>query len=67
MTKWTPKNIDDALKDAIASAINDNTKSEDVPGAPEYLLDGDFDEVVEQAIKNIKNIKGLKMIWREDE
>jgi len=51
MTKWTPKNIDDALKDAIASAINDNTKSEDVPGAPEYLLDGDFDEVVEQAIK----------------
>lgn len=64
MNNWKPKNLDEALDDAIGSALNDNSETDDIPGVSSYLLDNNFENVIKEAIKNIKNIKGLKMVWR---
>jgi len=66
MSKWEPKNLDEALDDAIGSALYDKAS---VPedGGRTFLDEDDFDKVIKEAIENIKNIKGLEMIWRKDE
>lgn len=57
--------IDELIEDAIGSALNDNAKSDvDKEGnvcSQEYVIEDEFDDVIKQAIKNIKNIKKLKI------
>ena len=70
MNDWKPKNLDEALDDAIGSAINDNNVVIDLHGFRDTILHEDkFDEAIKQAIKNIKAIKGLTIIfnWEEKE
>jgi len=64
MSEWKPKNLEEALDDAIGGAINDFAYAPtDSVASPEILHEDDFDEAIKQAIKNIKDIKGLKMTW----
>lgn len=66
MNDWKPKDLDEALDDAIGSALNDNAFCPE-GGRREILDEGAFDKVIKEAIWNIKNIKGLKMIWEVEE
>lgn len=67
MTNWKPKNLEEALDDAIGSAINDFAyASTDSVACPEILHKNDFDNAIKQAVKNIKNIKGLKIKYKEE-
>ena len=67
MTNWKPKNLDEALDDAIGSAINDFAYvPTDSATCPEILHENDFDNAIKQAIKNIKDIKGLEIKYREE-
>lgn len=65
MNNWKPKNLDEALDDAIGSAINDFAYArEDSATCPEILHENDFDNVIKQAIKNIKDIEGLEINYK---
>ncbi len=56
---------EDAIDDAIGSAINDNvTVPFNDDSMPSALLDDDFDTAVKEAIKNIKAIKGLTITFK---
>jgi len=67
MTDWKPKNLEEALDDAIGSAINDFAYAPtDEAGCPEILTENNFDNAIEQAIKNIKDIKGLEIKYKKE-
>ena len=53
---WKPKNLEEALSDAIGSALNDNARED---GGSDYIRAKDFDKVIEDAIKNIGDIEDL--------
>lgn len=59
MSNWKPKNLEEALDDAIGSALNDFSGGLEA----EYIDEKDFNDVVKEAIKNIKNIKGLMITY----
>ncbi len=62
MNDWKPKNLEEALDDAIGGAINDFAyAAADSIASPKPLHEEDFDEAIKQAIKNIKDIKGLEI------
>lgn len=66
---WKPNNLNEALDDAIGSALSNNTKCIDYGGgncSDEFLPVGRFNDVVKQTIKNIKNIKGLEIKYKEE-
>ncbi len=56
--EWKPKNLDQALDDAIGSAINNTAIEEEFNND----LIGD---VIEEAIKNIKDSKYIKIEFRK--
>ena len=65
MTDWKPKNLEEALEDAIGCALNDFACAPtDEAGCPEIVTENDFNNVIERAIKNIKDIKGLKIKYK---
>jgi len=64
MTNWKPRNLEEALEDAIGSAINDN--STQIESYDEFLSAKYFDNVVKDAIKNIRAIKGLIIKYKEE-
>ena len=61
MSEWKPRNLEEALEDAIGSAINDN--STQIESYDEFLSAKYFNKTVTDAIKNIKAIKELIMKW----
>ena len=65
MTKWKPEDLNEALDDAILSALND-TATEGFCGEMFVPID-DFDDVVEQAIKNILDSEYIKVEFKEEE
>jgi len=68
MTDWKPKNIEEALRDAIGSAIQQYSEfTEDRQGncGPEFIPEGRYSDVEDQTIKNISNIKGLEIKYEK--
>ncbi len=68
MTDWKPKNITEALEDILGSALNDNAdvgvNRDGEPEGPEYITEDEFDTVVKQAIKDIKESKNIDIRFK---
>ena len=63
---FKPENLDEALDDAIGGGINDNSVVIDFHGFRDTILHEDkFDEAIKQVIKNIKDIPGLTITFKE--
>ncbi len=65
----TYKTIDDVLSDLILSALNDNASEINVnrdgrSEGPEYIIEFDFDDVVDKAIKDIKESKYIDIRFK---
>ena len=64
------KNLNDALIDAIGSAISDNDTFYEDPAAgtssDNYLPAKRYDDVIKEAIKNIMEIKGLVIKYEKE-
>ena len=58
---WKPKDLDEALEDAILCGINDNIDTDD---SNQWLDSGNFDQATKEAIQNIKAIKGITITYK---
>ena len=68
MTDFKPKNLDEAAKDIIGSALNDNsTFYEDEMGrcSDNYIPAENFDDVENEILKNLKESDYLDIKFRE--
>ncbi len=65
----TYKTIDDVLADIIGSVLNDKAESfvnrDGEPAGSEFIHEDDFDDVVGQVIKDIKESKYINIKFRE--
>ena len=60
MTAFKPKNLDETIKDAVGSALNDNsTFYEDEMGRC-------FDDVENEILKNLKDNKYIDIKFKEN-
>ncbi len=70
MTDYKPKNLDEVLSDLIGSALNAKASSfhnrDGEPEGDEYIHDKDFDDVIDQAIKDIKASENIKIEFKGD-
>ena len=69
MTDFKPKDLDEAAKDIIGSALNDNsTFYEDEMGrcSDNYIPAENFDEVENDILKNLKESDCLDIKFKEN-
>ena len=68
MTAFKPKNLDETIKDAVGSALNDNsTFYEDEKGrcSDEYIPAENFDDVENDILKNLKESDYLDIKFKD--
>ena len=67
----TYKTIDDILTDILLSALNNKAKSfvnrDGEPAGSEFIHEDDFNDVIDQAIKDIKESKFINIEFKGEE
>ncbi len=65
----THKTIDDVLSDLIGSALNDKAESfvnrDGKPAGAEFIHEDDFNDVIDQVIKDIKESKNIDIRFKK--
>jgi len=67
MNDYKYKTLEDALNDAIGSAISDKSQCYDGDCSDDCLLAGKFDDAIGQAIKNILDTECIEIRFKEEQ
>ena len=67
MNNYKYKTLEDALNDAIGSAISDKSQCHDGNYFDDCLLAGKFDDAIDQAIKNILDTECIEIRFKEEQ